>query len=295
MTQSVESDTIGTTPSIQNALSGSTLDTAILTDPAKIQAFKDSIASQMNAQSNGPTFEDLSDRIGNVSLEGTAQGASILVVPLIDPMWVVPNSGFISVDDQGFIWPPIDVNFPAGSKTYWRLCQVEMIWDATETDANVTFTFEDRIVSILREMSSAVPGALSQGAPNQTLMDFIQSLVDNTNQVMHLTGNDKIELVRLIDRVNDPSATVAAPATAALGNTPPGSDPPKRDPTVQGLTRAQQGVLDGINSVVSALFSHKEQMRIQDAENFGAAKAAQLQQRGSQVWATPGSGAGNVP
>lgn len=285
------SDVLASIGAIQTAYRSSTLDTAILTDPVRIQAFKDSIAVQMNDQSNGPTFEDLSDRIAGITLETSAQGASILAVSLIDPMWVLPNSGFIQIDDMGYIWPPIDIRFPQGTNCWWRLCQLEMNWDAQLVDANITLTFEDRIASLLREMSSAIPGAISQGQPNQTLLDFLQSLVDSTNHVLHLSPADAIHLIRLIDKVNDPNATVTLPS---VGD-PPAPSKHAVNKVQQGLTASQQSILDGISNVVNSLFSHKEQVRIQDAENEGWAKANQLQHRGSQVWSTPGSGAGNVP
>src|ERR1700733_14994945 len=82
--QTLLSDAIGTTAQIPNPAATAGLDTAILVDPVKIQAFRESIAGQMNAQSGGPKFDDLSDRIADVVIETKVQGAGTLEVHLID-------------------------------------------------------------------------------------------------------------------------------------------------------------------------------------------------------------------
>jgi hypothetical protein len=183
-----------------NPLATAGLDTAILVDPAKIQAYRESIASQMNAQSAGPKFSDLSDRIADVIISTKVQGASTLEVHLIDPLWVIPMSGFIKVDINGYLWPPIDINFPTGTKCVWRLCQCKPTWQSV-TQANLVLTFEDRIVSQLREISPG-NGGLVQGLPNQTLGGFIKMLVDNANSILH----SDIQLLELISP-QDPNYT----------------------------------------------------------------------------------------
>src|SRR6185312_8189610 len=62
-------DATGTTAAIPNPLATSQLDTAILTNPAQIKAYRESVADQMNAQSAGPKFSDLSDRIADIVID----------------------------------------------------------------------------------------------------------------------------------------------------------------------------------------------------------------------------------
>lgn len=222
-----QSEPFGSVPQVPNEFATADLDTKLLIDPQKIVAFKESIADQMNAQSPGPTFKDLSERIAGVTLETTAQGASILTVGVIDPLWVlliVPDANgntFIQTDAQGYLWPPIDVNFPTGTDMVWRLAQVDANWDAQMDmqNGNITLTFEDRIASLLREMSPAIPGGLSQGEPNQSLGGFFQQLVDNANSVLHLKKGERIRLVEMISP-QDPNYTppiTDLPASAQSG------------------------------------------------------------------------------
>lgn len=200
------SQPFGSVPQVPNEFATAELSTTILVDPVQIEAFKKSIADQMNAQSPGPTLTDLSERIADVVIQTSAQGASVLTVSVIDPLWVLMvakdknGNSFIQTDSQGFLWPPIDVNFPTGTDCVWRLASVEADWDA-EMDmerGNLKLTFEDRIASLLRQMSRAVAGGLSQGQANQTLGGFFKQLVDNANSVLHLGKGERIRLVEMI-------------------------------------------------------------------------------------------------
>lgn len=196
----------GSVPSIPNPLATASLDTAILTDPATIRAYRDTIASQMNdgaAQAGGPRFEDLSDRIADVIIDDQAQGASTLEVQIIDPLWVIPNApGFIVADALGYL-QPLDINFPTGTSCVWRLCQYRPSYGSA-SGANLILTFEDRIVSQLRELSAANTGVV-QGQPNQTLIEFFQMLIKVANQTLRPTP--KLTLVPMIAG-QDPNAVL---------------------------------------------------------------------------------------
>jgi len=261
VTQSAQ---IGSIPSVPNALATAELDTALLVDPIKIKAYKDSVASQMNDQSAGPRCEDLSDRIGDMTIQTSAQGASILTIPIIDPLWVLPMSGFIQADALGFLWPPIDINFPTGTDCVWRLCQYRALWDPEMgAEANITLTFEDRIASLLREMSPATPGGLTQGSPNQTLGGFFKMLVDNANQVLHLKGGARIRLVEMISP-QDPNYT------PPIDNLPSSAQSPlRKNPIKQksGLTADQQKQLQALQDAVSQLFG-QESFHIGNTEPY---------------------------
>lgn len=204
------SDATGTTGQIPSPLASAELARAIVTDPATIRAYRDTIAGQMNAQSAGPRFSDLSDRIADIVLDTRVQGAGTLEVHLIDPLWVIPMSGFITADEEGYLWPPIDVRFPSGTECVWRLCQMHANWGSTT--ANLVLTFEDRIVSQLRQLSPG-NGGLAQGSPNQTLGGFIKQLVDDTNRAL----GAKIRLLEMISP-QDPNYTTPITQTNVISN-----------------------------------------------------------------------------
>jgi hypothetical protein len=208
VSQVLLADKTGSVPAIPNALATAELDTAILTDPVTIQAYKSTFADQLNAQSAGPKFTDLSDRITEPTLTTVVQGAGTIELPIIDPYWLLLTSGFISVDQNGYL-DPIDVNFPTKTDCVWRLCQVKASVDFTQP--NLILTFEDRIVSLLRLLSPG-NGGIQQGEANQTLGGFIKELVDSANTI--LKPVPPIRLVELIDP-QDPNYTVPITATGA--------------------------------------------------------------------------------
>lgn len=259
-----QSQPFGSVPQIPNPLATAELNTAVLYDPVKIKAYKDSIADALNTQSAGPKFRDLSDRIADVVIETSAQGASILTVSLIDPMWVLPLSGFIGVDEQGYLWPPIDVNFPTGTDCVWRLCQYRATWDKDfdPTQGNIVLTFEDRIASLLRQMSPATPGGLSQGQPNQTLGGFFKQLVDNANSVLKLNKTEQIRLVELISPA-DPNYTPPINNLPSSAQSTLRKNPIKQD---KGLTAAQQKQLAQIQEAVAEIFGPDNSQEIANLE-----------------------------
>lgn len=254
----------GSVPGIPNDLASSQLGTSILLDPLKIDAYRDTIASQMNAQSGGPRFTDLTDRIGDVVITTSAQGASTLEVSIIDPLWVLPQSGFIQADEFGYL-QPLDIQFPSDTSMVWRLCQYRPSWSASMTAANLVLTFEDRIVSALRLVSPG-NGGVQQGQPNQTLIAFFQQLVTSANGFLH--GMAPIQLVPLISP-QDPNATVQVteiPARAAAKLKPVGVPP--------GLKYALDSWQQYQNQVFGGLTG--QGVRIRELEQAAAGKIAQL-------------------
>ena len=294
--QVVLANTIGTTPAIPNALASAAANTAVLVDPVQIQAYKETVASQLNAQSGGPRFEDLAERIADIKIMTVAQGAGTLTVTLIDPylvtMTMVKNGGtFIQVDENGYLYPPIDIQFPSGTDCVWRLCQVSSSMDFTQP--NLTLTFEDRIVSMLREVSPG-NGGLAQGTANQTLGGFIKMLVDNTNQT--LAAKPPIRLVELI-APQDPNYALpvtslpsSATTTGAIRNNP--------NKTAEGLRNEIANDIKAWERFVASLAatSQANAATINGLETLYAAHAAQQLRNegigtGVPNWAsTPGGG-----
>jgi hypothetical protein len=233
-------------PAISDAEASRELDSTVLTDPVKIQAFRDLIGGQLNQQSNGPRFEDLSDRISDIQIETMAQGASTLKVTVIDPLRTLLISGFIQADVNGYLWPPIDINFPAGTDCWWRLAQVTATVDYTQP--NVTLTFEDRIVSLLRQCSPVNTGVV-QGAPNQTLGSFIGMLVDTCNRLFKL--KPQIRMVQLISPQDPNYLHVTSLPSSAQRSKPLRQNPNK---LAGAISPAQQAIVSAYQQAITSLF-----------------------------------------
>lgn len=261
--QTVLANATGTTGQLPNPLATAGLNTAILVDPQQIEAYKDSIAGQMNAQSAGPKFSDLSERIKDIRIHTRVQGAGTLELHVTDPMLVLAMSGFVRSDTQGRLWPPINVKFPSGTECTWRLCQLSLTWQPS-TDANMIMTFEDEIVSQLRDIGPG-NGGLVQGQPNQTLGGFFKMLVDNANQVLHAN----IRLLELIDP-QDPNYTLPVTTTSTPSHL--------RSKLNKGLTGSMQQLLNNLDSHLLGAFPDPGQTAsITDTERLVAGKIAQLQ------------------
>lgn len=244
----------GTVEQVPNELKSVFSQIAVLTNPVRIDAVKASIATQMNAQSGGPTFKDLSERINDVKIETVAQGASTLMVTLTDPDWNLMSyehpagSGntFIQADATGYLLP-IDINHPRGTDCVWRLCQCN--YSTFVGDPNAILTFEDRSVSWLREVNSNM-GGVAQGSPDATLGGFIKQLVDGANGYLRghpeASGTDWLP-IRLVELVSprDPNYTppVQAPSSASPQSAVSRQNPNK---TKQGFTKSQADALSPI-------------------------------------------------
>jgi hypothetical protein len=233
----------GTVAAIADAEQSAALETAVFTDPTVLDGLYATIAQQMNDQSNGPIITDLASRIASVQLETIVQGASTLTVTIIDPELLLiratddHGNTFIEADATGYIWPPIDLNFPPGTDCWWRLCQVAPV--LTLSQANVTLTFEDRIVSWLREIDAQL-GGVYQGSSDQTLGGFIGSLVSAANNYLRghpASGGNAFTPISLVQLIAPQDPNYVAPATA-VGSPPPLRQNPNK--AQQGLTAQQQ-------------------------------------------------------
>ncbi len=122
-----------------------------------------------SAKKGAPAEEDLAKAISEVELETQIAGASFIKVTVIDPEWAIITSGWIDVV-EGLV-DQIEVEFPEKSGWFWRLCAIDGSTDRTQ--ANLTLTFEDRIVAYMREYwgpKTAPPGT-------STRAQFIRDLV----------------------------------------------------------------------------------------------------------------------
>jgi cell wall-associated NlpC family hydrolase len=151
-----------------------------------------------------PSAVDLADAISEVTLQTQMLGASLLTVTLIDPQWDIVTSGFLDVNDEGLL-DELEVNFPEGSSSWWRLAMLEVHCDASSP--NLVLTFEDRIVSYLRDRWR--PKVITPRAT--TRAQFVKQLVD---EVGRGDGLQRIKFVCPSVNVRQPIATT--PSTGVV-------------------------------------------------------------------------------
>lgn len=144
------------------------------------------VVKQLNPSKYGLSETDLTTALQDVELQTQILGASFIKVFVDDPEWVIQNSGLIRVNSDGIL-NELEVEYPESSGYFWRLAAVE---GSTEiTQANLTLTFEDRIVARLREQwkHRTFPPGLS------TRAQVVKALVEEANLKEHL--NPRIRFI----------------------------------------------------------------------------------------------------
>jgi hypothetical protein len=122
---------------------------------------------------SAPTAVDLSEMITSISPEGHMGQASAIQVELVDENWQLVDSGFFGIVDDPRLLAPIDLNFPEGSRWWWRLSQY-----SAKSDFTITLTFYDRVVAELQKMLGPIVGYRL----TETRAKFMKRCVDTTNQ-----------------------------------------------------------------------------------------------------------------
>ena len=195
----INTGTPSTRPPIYNSLIAPSLRDAIaITDPGlfevtankEVSSYVKSVADQINtarkAASPPMWCVDLHEFIAEITIETSAQGSGVLTVDLIDPGWQLfrtqaNGESFLSVDEFGYLWPPIEINFPADqSDALWRLCQVTAATDTT--NANMSLVFEDAIVAELREHDQFTDPSCAVSRPNETRAEYIRRCVKTASK-----------------------------------------------------------------------------------------------------------------
>jgi hypothetical protein len=175
---------------VVNDIAGSTdLSVTQLQDPRRIRVLLQQVAGQINdyRSSVSPPLRcaNLDEQISDIIVETSAQGSSLLEVHIVDPAWTLlqrdkAGNCFIDVDSSGYLWPPIEINFPQGvSSAVWRLCQCRPTTDLS--GSNLILTFEDRAASVMREYGGPVVST-----PLETRAEFIRRLVKEVRIDGHL-------------------------------------------------------------------------------------------------------------
>lgn len=140
---------------------------------------KDFIARQLheNAKRRKKRIKkvELATAIQTVSLQDTMEGSSTLSVKLADPDWTLLKSGFFDPNEDGRL-DAVDVNYPRGSKFWWRLTaagpNAARIW---------TLTFMERSAVFLMMHHGPVK---AKSRAKTTRAEFIKWLCDH----VHLGG-----------------------------------------------------------------------------------------------------------
>jgi hypothetical protein len=115
-----------------------------------------------------PTSAQLTKAISDVQLNGSMSQVQNIVVTIFDQDMAFFRSGFLDTDENSK-FDPIDVNFPSGSRFYWRLTIVS----PSRADQTLTLTFMTRkMVEI-----SATLGPYKALRTTMTRAEFLQSAV----------------------------------------------------------------------------------------------------------------------
>jgi hypothetical protein len=135
------------------------------------------LASDITTSAKGktPEAEDLAAAISEITLRTQIAGASTLTIDLIDPDGVISSIGFLDANDDGML-DAIEVEYPPGTGSFWRLSSIDGTSELN--GANLTLTFEDRIVAYLRDHWG--PKTVAPGTT--TFMQFVKSLVDEVGR-----------------------------------------------------------------------------------------------------------------
>lgn len=100
------------------------------------------LASRKRRKKSAPSMVDFAGAITDIDIADTMKGSSTLSLPIFDEGCALLDSGFFDADRDGKL-DPIDLNYPAGSRYWWRLTQVALD-DVGGADAELTMVFMER-------------------------------------------------------------------------------------------------------------------------------------------------------
>jgi hypothetical protein len=215
----------------------------------RVSVYSQSVAAQINTQRNNATPQveilDLESHIIDITIETTAQGASILTIDMLDPFWklleTTPNgTSFIDVDEFGYLWPPIIINFPEdASDAYWRLCQVNPSSDTTQ--ANMSLVFEDNAVSELREHDQYTDNSCAMSSPDETRAEYIQRCIVTASGHPLTDVDHPMRFRSLLPGSVFTAADLAGDVTSLPASATSPASPARSDPDKVGLANLGTG------------------------------------------------------
>jgi uncharacterized protein (TIGR02594 family) len=127
------------------------------------------LKSQKKRKKHPPLQVNLEEAITGIKVKDTIVGASTIEVSILDPAWYLIDSKFFDHNPADGKLDPVEVNYPDGSRLWWRLTQMELTWG---TDPELKLIFMERSAVYL--MSHVGPTKASRG--KKTRAEFIKSL-----------------------------------------------------------------------------------------------------------------------
>jgi hypothetical protein len=274
-----DDQTPNTRPVIYNSIDAASLQVVAAMSPSQFESvpgtggliatrvskYSQSLATQINTQRNqaSPQVEvvDLESHIIDITIETTAQGAGVLTVDLLDPYWrlletTANGTSFIDVDEYGYLWPPIIVNFPEDSTdAYWRLCQVNPSTDTTQ--ANMSLVFEDNAVSELREHDQYTDTACAMSRPDETRAEYIERCIVTASGHPLTDADHPMRFQSLLPGSVFTAADLAGDATSTPASATSPASPARADPNKTGQKNLTS-VYTGDNPRGVAIIQKKE-------------------------------------
>lgn len=157
----------------------------------------------------------LTNVISEITVETQVAGAALLTLALIDSDWQIRRSGLLTRTAEGLL-PQIDVNYPPNTDVWWRLAMKEGTDDLT--DANLTLTFQHRIVSYLSDdfgHLAVAPGTKTRAQFVKQLVDRIPKAISGPNQIPVILGPGTTASQQVTFVC--PELNVVRPTAAAVG------------------------------------------------------------------------------
>lgn len=114
---------------------------------------------------------DLAQAISSIDITDLMKGSSTIELQVLDPGWVLLDSGFFDTDKDGKL-DVIDVNYPDGSKFWWRLTQASPSNDSGAEQIGLTF-MERSAVSLMDHV-----GPLKASRAKRTRAEFLKMMCD---------------------------------------------------------------------------------------------------------------------
>jgi hypothetical protein len=115
---------------------------------------------------------DFDGRLTKINVADTMQGSSTLTLTLLDPGYSLLDSGFFDCREDGK-FDPIEVNYPVGSKDWWRLTSLDL-----NADHTLSMTLMERVAV---EMQAEL-GPLKTSRAKKTRAQFLQTLVEKAEK-----------------------------------------------------------------------------------------------------------------
>ncbi len=186
----------------------------VLVDPDKNVLAQNIVTSKRAKNKKAPQQAQLAQAISSVQFNPIMSGGvSNLVITLTDPDFALLESGFLDTDADSQM-DPIDVNYPAGSKYWWRMTQVSPS-GAAET---IQLTFMPRGAALLL----ALKGPLKAARGQVTRAQFLQMCADKVKDFgginFHSSELKTVEPIAATKAPTAPSGSSATtPAVATSG------------------------------------------------------------------------------